>query len=278
MSDILTTGIPTPKQPLTISFEGKEFHTGYSRLSKYITCPKQYKFVYVDGRRHESSGPMNRGSAYHSALEFALEFKLQKGRELSLPKLIDMSKFYSEQLNLTESVVTQVAQAAEFWHKQLYPTIEPLFVEKLFTIVRGGVKMTLRIDCGTTTGETIDHKFSYDLWSNARAKNSTQPIIYQWAWEDVIEAHYGVPYKRFEYHILRTFPGVNAQRLKLGKVNALDSKSYEEHIREVAESMCAGIYFRRPDTVECGRCKFRKECKPVFYRVSAETFGEADLD
>ena len=263
---------------ITIGYDGKEFHTGYSRIQKYMTCPKQYKYVYIDGHRGESSVPMKRGNAYHSALEAALQFKIDKGRQMSSKKVLELGDYFAEQLNLTEAVRNQTRQAIEFWHTMLYPEIDPLFVEESFKIVRGGVTYTGRLDLGTTQGIAGDHKFSYDLWSDDRAKNSVQPVIYQWAWEDIYAERYGVNYRRFEYHIVKTFPGVNAQIVKCGKLNAKSSIWWENHLREVAEAMCSGVFYARPNYRECGRCAFRKDCEPAFCRISSKTYGEFDAD
>ena len=273
-----------PDDALELGFDGKPFHTGYSRISKYMACPRQYYYVYVAGRRHEiASTPMKRGNAYHGALEAALLRKLDHGKAMGIPKLMEWATYHGEQQGLPDKVIEEVRGACRLWHNVLYGDMEPLFVEGSFTIVRAGVKMTGRVDAGlrkvrTKGGRIVqcdkygylaDHKFSFDLWTNARAKESVQPMIYQWAWEDVFSKETGLQYSHFAYDVLKTFPYFAAERLEIGRVAVEGSMWYERNIREIAEGMCKGVYFARPSESECGRCSFKStECQPVLYRVT----------
>ena len=263
------------KDPVTLSFRGKEFHTGYSRITKFLSCPRSYRYTYVDGIRGEGNGAMKRGSAYHKTLEVALTFKRDKGRELSVGKCVELARYFAEQYELTPAVVDQVDSAVRYWHATLYHTLDPLFIEGRFEIERNGVRLTGLIDLGDTTGIVTDHKFSFETWSTDRAKKSVQPIIYQWGWEDDFAKKYGVPYKRFEYHAIKTFPGVQVQRLKVYPLKEEASLWYEKQIRDVAEAMCSGIFFATPSVSECGRCEHRKRCKPATYTVRSQILGQA---
>jgi len=277
---------------LLLSINGKEFHTGYSRLSKFMSCPRQYEYVYVKNNRPMSTEPMRRGNAYHGALEAALLLKLNKSKHMPLAKLLEWATYHTQVQELGDSVAQDVRNAVTYWHGTYYDHIDPVFVEKTVKFVRNGVTITCRIDVGAKVypgkvgspkkgkpkGVVIDHKSSYDFWTDDRARESTQPIIYQWAWEDALAEEFKLPYGHFEYHIVRTFPLTSAQTLKIYRANQEQSDWFEVNVRAIAELMCGGTFFARPSTSECGRCDFRKECKPCLYRVGSTLHGAVPVD
>lgn len=263
---------------ITLTFQGREWHTGYTRLSMYMSCPKKYKYQYVNKEEGVRGMPLKRGSAYHRVLEVALTYKKDRGKELKISKIREFANYFADDEGLDERETRNVVAACEFWHATFYPKLEPLFVEQYFSIEREGVTYTGIIDLGCLSGRTVNHKMSFDLWDKARAKNSVQAMIYQWAWEDVFAKQYDVPYKDFAYEIVKTFPGVNGQQLVLGRVAPEGSQWYEDHLRDVAKAMCKGVYFAKPDYVGCGHCDFKALCNPVFYRVKDTKFGTFDPD
>lgn len=257
---------------VTLSYKGHEFHLGYSRLSEYIKCPRSYEYSYVLGHRGKESKPATRGNVFHYAVDVGLNFKIDTQRPLRLAKLSDLMRIEAERKGVAVGDIAATEDALRLWHETIYPDIDPIFTEEKFSITRNGVTLTGRVDCGTRSGSAIDWKFGMALWTDERAKNSVQPIIYQWAWEDLFAYRYGIPYKRFEYQILASYP-TRGQTVICERLNAEKSAWYENMIRQVAEAMIADVYFPRPDYRVCASCHHRALCKPPFYRIRSDSYG-----
>ena len=259
-----------------------KFHLGYSRVAKYQDCPKAYKFCYCDKIRGKGSVAMHRGNAYHGAVEFLLKYKMEHNGELiSLARAERAAIRCAKGENLTETEIYKVIDAVRFYHGEMYPVHRPLFVEKDFSITRGGVEITGRIDLGHLDDEgklwVIDHKFSYDKWAAPRAEHGVQPIIYQWAALDIFCKEYGVEYGGFAYNIIRLFPSPLVQVIEIKPLPQDQSDWFEEEMRITSEQIKTGLFPARPTDKGCGWCDYKKLCNPVKYKVKMDDRGPDDL-
>ena len=260
---------------LTIEVDGESFHLGYSRISSYLSCPKKYKYSYIDRIPYTAGEPIRKGQAYHSVVEELLKAK-QQGKEVSIERTLKYAKACAEYEQLTEWGIKGVIQAAEFYYHKLYPIHVPLEIESDFTIVRGGVKLTGRIDLVDASGFVIDHKFSYDIWSQDRAKQGVQPMIYQWAAHDVLEKR--IPkfkYKGFCYNIIRVYPSAMIQELAIPVCNSNISDWWEEQVADIANAIRKGVFLANPKIEECKWCSYKDRCKPPTYRLKEQKHTDA---
>jgi hypothetical protein len=124
----------------------------------------------------------------------------------------------------------------------------------------------------------VDHKFSSDTWAHTRAAYGSQPIIYQWAAEDVLKPKYGLDYAGFDYNIIRLWPSPVIQVLEIPPVTSEQSTWFEEQIAELAKALKHQIYFARPAEKACQWCAYKKLCNPVIYRVNEKLLGLKGAD
>lgn len=262
-----------------IQFKGYSFHLGYSRISKFIECPKSYKFSYIDGIRQKDSVAMSRGTAYHNTLEALLDWKILHDDHVKIETAIKAAHHFSRGESLSNSEAERVVRAIDFYHENMYRQHKPLAVEKDFKIKRGGVEITGRVDLIETTGSIIDHKFSYDTWASSRAKYGAQPIIYQWAGIDVFEKMYpGWTYENFAYNIIRLFPTPLIQVLEIPRVSQDESDWYEEQIEMMAKAIEAEAFFAKPSENGCKWCSYKDICKPTVYTTNERFIGYKNSD
>ncbi len=276
------------KNGVTLTVDNQDFHLGYSRISKYIECPKSFKYSYIDGIRSKANAAMNRGTAYHGALEDMFNYRLEHNNELMpLEQAERCAIKQSRKVKLTDAQIYNVIDAVRYFYKMKYEghvpaisntNIEPLSVntqksvEGAFEIFRGGVKITGRIDLATKDGIIVDHKFSNDTWSEARAKYGVQPIIYQWAGIDWLEKNFDVPeYSGFQYNIIKIWPQVDIQVVHIPRVSQEKSDWWEEQVASVAKAIKAGVFTATPSDRICQWCGHKKLCKPVIYDVDINT-------
>lgn len=253
--------------------DGTSMHLGYSRLSKYFQCPAQYKYTYVDDIKTGGSLPMRRGNAYHAAVETLLQWKMDQGRMLELDRAEKLAIRCAKAEDLTTSEIYRVIDAVRFYHQEMYHKHQPIAVEKKFEIVRGGVKLTGRIDL-IEPCKITDHKFSYDTWADSRARYGCQPIIYQWAGIDVYEKEFpGWSYETFSYNIIRLYPHPVIQVINIDRLDDRASEWWEEQLYQAALAIRRGYFPAIPSDSACARCEHKKICDPVIYRLRKETVG-----
>ena len=257
------------KSGLTATIDGKEFHLGYSRVACFQTCPRQYKGSYVDGIRTPSGIPMRRGTAYHAVLEALLQYKMANGGELMPLDAADkIAVRCAKKEGLTPSEIYKVIDAVRFYHSEMYARNSPVAVEQDFTINRGGVKLTGRIDLVETTGRVIDFKFSYDKWAEPRAKFGSQPMIYQWAGLDYLPKKFkNWHYTGFGYQIIRLWPSPLIQEIEIDMIPQWESDWYEEQIAQIAGCIKAGLFPATPSDKACSWCGHKALCQPAIWNI-----------
>jgi len=248
-----------------------------------LKCPKSFKYTYVDGIRTPGGVPARRGQAYHGTVEELLQFKIDNEGELyPLKRAEKLAIRQGKAENLTDAEIYRVIDAVRFYWHEVYPIHRPLAVEVPFEIIRGGVKITGRIDLIEDTGNIIDHKFSYDTWAMSRAQYGCQPIIYQWAALDAYEKQFrGWEYTGFSYNIIKLFPTPLVQVVHIAKLSQSQSDWWEEQVEAAAKAIAHGAFYANPSESNCKWCDHKKLCNPTVYPVKLSYiggFGSTDDD
>lgn len=228
---------------------------------------------YVHKVPFAANAAMRRGSAYHDTLELLLRHKIDNKQRMVPREQADRWAVVSaKKYELPESEVYRVVDAVRFYHANLYELHTPIAVEESFEIVRGGVKITGRIDLVDLMQNdkvvVIDHKFSYDTWAESRAKYGCQPAVYQWACKDHITPKYGYEYGGFAYNIIRLYPSPKIQLIEIKPLTLAESDWWEEQLVQIANCMISGYFPARSTDGNCTRCSYRETvCHPVIYDV-----------
>lgn len=264
------------KSELVVEVDGKEFHLGYSRLNSLISCPKQYEYTYIKNIRGASNEAMRKGTAYHEVIEVLGKEKKETGDLVPLSMARKLARYFSEQNELSAGSCESVQLAVEFWWSTRYSNFNPDGLEVPFRIFRGGVWITGRIDTIEPDGWVGDHKFSYDTWSIERAQYGCQPVIYEWAALDQLEAEFNFTYQGFRYEIVRTFPTPLLQNVEIKRVKPRISDWWEDEINKWARVAAQGIYPAIPTASTCPRCFHKGICKPPIYRTRVSEIGLRD--
>ena len=262
-----------------MTVNGHDFHLGYSRIASYLQCPKMFRYTYIDKVEYKSGTAARKGTAYHNTLETILRYKIDEGQLLDWARTEKVATRESKDQKLTPSDTKKVIQAAKFYFDNQYAVHDPIAIEEMFEIERGGVKLTGRIDLIERSGKITDHKFSHDLWPEERAKGGVQPMIYQWAGIDAIEPKFGVEYTGFAYNIIRVWPTEIIQTIDIPKVGQHESDWWEEQVAAIANAVRAGNFYATPSEKTCKWCSHAKLCQPAKYSVwFTQTNGMATED
>jgi hypothetical protein len=266
---------------ITLSVEGQDFHLGYSRIASYLTCPKQYAFTYNQKIPYRGSSAIRKGQAFHATLESLLNYKMEYNEAMPLASAERVAVKAAKAEKLTDNQSYNVIDGVRHYHANVYPLHKPAAVEESFTIHRGGVNLTGRIDLVDTRGHVIDHKFSHAIWDESKAKTGVQPIIYQWAGLDYIAPKYNLTYTGFQYNVTQTWPECVTQVIDLPLVSQDQSDWWEEQVEGIAKAILAGVFFANPSERACKWCQYIKQCKPTMYTPWISLLGSgrtSDID
>lgn len=259
---------------LAFNIDNKEFHLGYSRIAKFLECPRQYKFTYIDGIRGKATTAMKRGTAYHAVLEHALQYKIDTDKLISIEVLDKLAIKFAKQEELSTTDTKSVIQASRFWYDEKYQNQDPIAVEFNFDIVIKDIKLTGRIDQIDKDGWVLDHKFSSDIWGEERSRYGPQPIVYQWAAMQQLEKLFpNFKYKGFAYQIVKLYPNPMIQTIKIPMLSLYESEWWEDQLIEIANSIKNGIFPANPKESNCKWCNHKKLCNPPIYNIKTKIVG-----
>lgn len=140
-----------------------------SQINKYLSCPKDYYFTYVEGKRSKPSEKMVLGSGVHKLIENAINYKVFNGnRTPHQEEILDDSRTVLEGMYFDEegkapegseegfeSVLDSAQKSFIVWYKNRMPDISPICSEKeaLFTV--GDIPIKGYIDYLDATPEGV---------------------------------------------------------------------------------------------------------------------------
>ncbi len=294
LQDTIEDGQTVEEGGVTVKVDDKEFHIGYSRLSRFMECPAAYAFTYVDGHRTEGSPVMRRGTALHNTFEDMMVYKAGWEKLMPLEKAEARVLHHCTENRVCKSATEEVLSAMRYFYEHVYPKLSPAIlletagpketpIEGEFKIFRGGVEITGRIDfaaeyqAGEAITQTVkaphaggvihDWKFSNKPWEVDRVTHSVQPMIYQWAGEDWFEPNFGIPYLGFQYDIFNVWPDTQIQTVYIERLDKKASDWWERQVEQFAKAIRSGIFPANPSSNVCKWCDHKARCKPAIYKV-----------
>jgi len=119
----------------------------YTHISTYLKCPRQYKFKYIDKIKVPKSGTLFQSIVMHDTIAQNYSQKINTKKDLSVNKLKEIyTSDYDETLKREnidfngkdpETIKAQALGLLEVYHKVIAPQVQPLYVEKWFTVSLG---------------------------------------------------------------------------------------------------------------------------------------------
>lgn len=252
------------------SAQNGRFRWSASRLKRLLQCPRQFRYVYVDGLPTAITAPLAFGRVIHQVVCAAHEAQMTSGVLPPPEELLSRFDAGWEEALAGEEIVFRASHPAperyvrqghevlRVFHAQNLDTTPPLAVELTFEVelsghlVRGVID---RLDEVTTSdGERVllivDYKSGNRKPSQSEADSDLQLTLYAQA----VEMWLGLPVGGVEFHALRDGTQITSTRSRhhfswLGEVFA-----YGEHVRERGEyAPCPGFW--------CRWCDFQTQCQ-----------------
>lgn len=261
----------SPTEPVqTETLQTGRFRWSASRLKRLLQCPRQFRYVYIEGLPTLTTAPLAFGRVIHEVVCAAHEAQMT-GDVLPPPEEL-LARFDAgwEEVLAGEEILFRASHPAperyqrqghetlRVFHAQNLDAAPPLAVELAFEVeigphlVRGVID---RVDEMTGhDGERrlliVDYKSGARKPNQNEADSDLQLTLYAQALETWLD----LPVEAVEFHALRDGSRFASTRNRhhfrwLGEVFA-----YGEHVRERGEyPPCPGFW--------CRWCDFQKECQ-----------------
>lgn len=252
-------------------------YSSYSQLSKYLTCPYQYKLHYIDEIRPDiKSKHLEYGLVIHETMEHFFT-NLAQGKQVDIDELCEVYDMLF-MLRDVDSLFDSEEERAEFYNEglaaidNLYapqnkleelivsPDVEILGVEEDFTLnlfgvdIIGFIDLILRTDKGIIA---IDHKSGGKLYPIDKLQTDLQFPIYAMA----IKERYAEWPTTCYYNFTRLHQyqevDITEQRIEEAKAQ----------IKEIFDAIAEGKFPPKPSPL-CWWCDFGKNGINICKRAS----------
>lgn len=168
-----------------MSNNGEHFST--SQLNMLLRCEWQYRCRYCLGMVRPPSAALSLGSAFHDGTLFSLARKIDSGKDLPTPEVVEVAitglenrKDETEWDQPFGEVKDELPRLIECFQEEAAPTIEPVAVEEKVEV---GFKETdwtflAYLDVREKDGTVMDIKTAKRSWPASRILTEFQPLAY----------------------------------------------------------------------------------------------------
>lgn len=204
-------------------------YISHSQIRTYNECPRKYYFAYVEELRPPLNEKVFLGEVFHAALESYFRQKIEgsplsaEGTAAVFRSAFDAGAAEREIVWQAPRRETRARGLAFLKHflENLAPAIRPLMVEKELSATLPGSAVLLKgvIDLVEEDYCLTDFKTTTSRWSESRARNSPQMLIYKYLFDSSFgpiasglkyEVLFGKTSARIRHQTLRVVPGPGA--------------------------------------------------------------------
>lgn len=268
-----TYGELEPESPPLIDGQGR-VRLSFSRIDTYRTCPRQFRYAYVDRLPGVPSPHLSFGSSIHAALEAFYDRKLPACppvEELlaALYEAWDQSGFRELPRDEQLAYYRHAQQVLRRFHQRVAPTYRlPVATEAWFELPIGYEAVVVgsidRVDVDDDGDlHVIDYKTNRKAKPRERVAGSLQLAIYALACRHL----YGALPRTVSLDFV--VPGVVVSV----DLDELDLDAARQAVLDTAAAVRAAVYHPTPNRL-CDWCDFRSIC-PAWEGDPAEALGPA---
>jgi DNA helicase-2/ATP-dependent DNA helicase PcrA len=233
----------------------------YYHLDDYLTCPLKYKYVNILRVPIMEHHTVIYGRAMHDAVSKYFQCQLT-GKQMELAELLEaFRKSFEPQGFLDakhqeERLRTGQEALVKFYHDQNKRKGQPKYIEKDFSFMLDGNKVTGRFDRideepdGAVIMDFKTSQIKTQKEADKRVKESLQLTLYALAYEKI----FGRLPKKVVLYFLES--GIIGER----EVKEGDLGEIKEKIQEVAEGIRRQEFSARPAYMACTFCAYNQIC------------------
>ena len=237
-----------------------------TRLKTYLTCPRQFRYAYVDGIPSVPTAPLVFGRTLHEALCFGHERQMQEGR---LPTVVEMlahfdslwqgslakeQPFFRSGAPTPEQLETTGHEILRAYLSNPHNAISPLAAELAFEVEVGDIRLAGivdRVDEGEAGLILVDFKSGTRKPKEADLASDLQFTIYAFA----IGRMMGRPVERVVHYHLR-----DGSRFDVMPTDEQFAWLLDEVVPHVAGAVAREEFAPRAG-FWCNWCDYRELCR-----------------
>ncbi|MFA5115583.1 MAG: 3'-5' exonuclease, partial [Candidatus Omnitrophota bacterium] len=241
--------------------EGAPVHLTYYQIDDYLTCPLKYKYVNILRVPIMEHHTVIYGRAMHEAVTRYYQYQMS-GKKMELGELLVAFKKsfdpqgFLDKAHQEERFRVGTDALSRFFHAEEARKTQPKFIEKDFSFMFGGNKITGRfdrVDEGEDGAVIIDFKTSEIKAQKAadkKAQESLQLALYSLAYQNI----FGKLPIRVELHFLES--GIIGSH----SIEEAGLDKIKEKIKEVSEGIRRQGFEATPAYMACSYCAYNQIC------------------
>jgi DNA helicase-2/ATP-dependent DNA helicase PcrA len=242
-------------------------HLTYYQIDDYLTCPLKYKYVNILRVPIMEHHTVIYGRAMHTAVTKYYQYRLA-GKKMKLGEFLDAFKHsfdpqgFLDKAHQEERFKVGLDALNRFFHAEEERVAQPKFIEKDFSFMFDGNKITGRFDrVDEDKGEAIivDFKTSEvkaQKVADKKASESLQLALYSLAYQNI----FGKLPSRVELYFLES--GIIGSCV----IEEEDLDKIKEKIKEVSEGIRKQDFEATPAYMACSYCAYNQICPLVKIR------------
>jgi CRISPR/Cas system-associated exonuclease Cas4 (RecB family) len=236
-----------------------------SQIATYRRCSLQWWFAYVARIKMKPRGVMTQGRAVHRGVQVGLDEKRETGALPPVSVVQDATaEAFDRDAPLTiwedgerpEALKDQAVALAALHHREVAPSIDPLFVEhQLQATLEDGLQVTMIADVVEADATIRDHKTSSRRIDPESLRTDVQLAAYTLGFEQTL----GMPIRavRLDRLITTKTPQIQQEEIPRAQV---DTARLQAVASGVATAIERRVFVPCDDVRVCGWCGYRPIC------------------
>ena len=253
----------------------KKKHRSVSQINTYTSCPRKYRFSYVDEdvKIMRGSSAMTLGSALHKAQEFNYKQKIESKKDLPLAEIDSymleflMTEFKNHAENpdyfkvkygkreTGEAIMTKASDMLKVLYNEIMVNTQPLFVEMGVTLKIAGQEFLLFIDLVDSDYVIRDLKTSASAYNEGHINRSMQLTAYALAFR----TKFGRKEKAVQYDVITKTKVPKAQILRT-TITDWHVNRFLNTLEEVNLGIKNKVFPPVDNPMTCSWCDFNELC------------------
>lgn len=253
----------------------KTNHRSVSQINTYTSCPRKYRFAYVDEGIEIMTDNSDKtlGQAIHKAQEFNYIQKIKSKKDLPLEEIDNfmreflINEFKNNESNTEffkvkygkqvtpESLIAQASGMLEVLYKEVMVNTQPLYVEMPITLNMFGQEFLLFIDLIDSDWKVRDLKTSASKYQDTAIERNTQLIAYALAFRK----KFGKKESAVQLDVITKTKTPQVQQLSTVVTDA-DIARFLDTLEQVNKAIEHSIFPPVDNPMTCSWCDFKELC------------------
>lgn len=242
-------------------------YLSHSQIRLYSECPQKYYYAYIEAIPTSINEKVFLGTIFHATLEDFFTRQIQgpcPDQTATIAFFLDAFDASANEKDIDWKIPRRETRArgaafVKYFLTHIAPAMKPLMVEKELSAEIPEIGVTLKgvIDLVETDFSIIDFKTTTSKWSESKARNSLQMIIYKY----LFDRNFGNVHGSLRYEILFAKKAANIRHQSLKVVPGPDDiAQLLVLVKHVADNISNGIFYPQPNHF-CSYCSFCTLCR-----------------